>query len=71
MKKLRVLVATLGAALAIGLFPAPAHASHHCAPPPIQDDYGVSYTAWLVCEYGYHDPVGVTKYIICWLSPTC
>ena len=71
MKKLRVLVATVGAALAIGAFPAPAEASHHCAPPPFEDDYGIADAVWVVCEYGYHDPVGVAKYIVCWLDPAC
>ena len=71
MKKLRILVATVGAALAIGAFPAPAQAAHHCAYPTVQDKLGVVHTVWVVCEYGYHDPVGVTKYIICWLNPAC
>lgn len=71
MKKLRILVATVGAALALGMFATPAQAAHHCQYPPIDDTEGIVYTVWLTCEYGYHDPVGVTQYIVCWLSPTC
>lgn len=71
MKRMRVLLATAGAALVVGAFPAPAQASHHCAPPPFNDDLGVSDAVWTACEYGIHDPVGVIKYVVCWLSPTC
>lgn len=71
MRKLRALVATLGAAVAMTLFQAPAQAAHHCAYPPIDDTEGVVYMVWLTCEYGYHDPVGVALYAACWLSPTC
>jgi uncharacterized membrane protein len=71
VKKMRVLVATVGAAFALALIPAPAQAAHHCAPPPWEDDYGIDDAVWVTCEYGYHDPVGVTKYLLCWLSPTC
>lgn len=71
MRKIRVLVATVGAAMAMTLFPAPAHASHHCQYPPIDDTEGVVYMVWLTCEYGYHDPVGVAYYGFCWLSQAC
>ena len=71
MKKMRVLVATLGAALAIGAFPATAQATHHCSELPPIDEQGTTHTIWVVCEDGPHQPVGVVKYIICWLSPTC
>ena len=71
MKKMRVLMATAGAALVMAAFPAPAHAGHHCAELPVDDEYGVFHTAWVACEYGYHDPVGVLGYVVCWLSPTC
>lgn len=71
MKKLRVLVATVGAAMALALFPAPAQAAHHCSYPPIDDTEGVVYMVWLTCEYGYHDPVGVATYAVCWLTPAC
>ena len=70
MKKVRVLVATLGAALVIGAFPAPAHATHHCAELGT-DEYGIFHTAWVACEYGPHQPVGVVRYVICWLSGVC
>ena len=71
MKKTRVLAATVGAAFALGAFAAPAQAGHHCAPPPFEDDYGIDDAVWTTCEYGIHDPIGVTKYLLCWLSPTC
>lgn len=70
MKKLRVLVASLGAALVMGSFPAPAQAAHHCAYPPIDDKLGIVYTAWLVCE-NYHDPQNVVFYIVCRVKGTC
>lgn len=70
-KKLRVLVATVGAAMAMALFPAPAHASHHCSYPPIDDTEGVIYTVWYACE-NYHTPGAITGYLICWLiKPGC
>jgi hypothetical protein len=71
MKKLRVLFAALGAAFVMGLFPAPAHATHHCATPVVQDDYGIVYTVWLGCESGVHQPDTYAVYVVCWLSPTC
>ena len=70
-KKMRVLMATAGAALVMAAFPAPAQASHRCLPPEGEDDHGISHTLWVACEYGPHDPVGVVGYIVCWLSPTC
>lgn len=71
MRRLRVLVATVGAALAMALFPAPAHASHHCAYPEGDDPHGINHTLWVVCEYGVHDPVGVAGYVYCRLSRAC
>ena len=71
MKKMRILVAALGAALVMGAFPVTAHASHRCVQPEGENDHGISHTLWVACEYGPHDPVGVVGYIVCWLSPTC
>ncbi len=68
MKKLRVMAATVGAALAIGLLPAPAHATHHCMADPEND---VLYVVYLACEYGPHDPEGVLLRIVCLLDPAC
>lgn len=71
MKKIRILMASVAAAFALAAFPAPAHATHHCATPVVQDDFGVVYTVWLGCEYGIHQPGAYAKYVACWLSPTC
>ena len=68
MKKLRVIVATLGAALAIGLFPAPAQATHHCMAEPEND---VLYAVYLACEVGPHQPVDALMRIICLFDPNC
>lgn len=70
MKKLRVLVAGVGAAMAIGMFPAPAQAAHHCAYPPVDDEYGVVYTVWIVCE-NWHNPGPLAGYVVCRLKGTC
>jgi ABC-type sugar transport system substrate-binding protein len=70
MKKVRLLLATVAAATALAVFPAPAHASHHCVTPD-PDNGGLGHTLWVVCEYGPHEPVGVAHYVLCWLSPTC
>lgn len=71
MKRIRVLFAAAGAALVLGLLPAPAQASHHCMPPEGDDPTGLAHTLWVACEYGPHDPVGVTQYVICWLTGGC
>jgi hypothetical protein len=67
MTKLRVLVATVGAAVAIGLFPAPAQATHICITKP---ENGIWHAIHRVeCEHAGVNVV-LTE-VICWISPTC
>jgi hypothetical protein len=71
LKKLRILAATAGAALAMALFPAPAQAAHHCPYPTVTDTEGIVHTVWVVCE-NYHTPGAITGYLMCWLiKPGC
>ena len=74
MRRLRLLIVACLVALFAALpgLGSPAWASHKCAEPDIfEDDPGITDTVTYVCDYGIHDPVGVAKYVFCWISPTC
>ena len=70
MKKMRVLLAAAGAAVVMSAVPAPAQAGHHCPYPPVDDEFGVVYTAWVVCE-NWHNPGPLVDYFRCVLKPGC